>query len=82
MEFLKKTGFFDFGMFADEYTVRQYFLLCRKVVFCDGVFFLPTGQSRRNYKENKSEAFGCPLCQGSCPLLYFYSISQVGGIGR
>ena len=22
------------------------------------------------------------LCQGSCPLLYFYSISQVGGIGR
>jgi IS5 family transposase len=23
-----------------------------------------------------------PLCQGSCPLLYFYSISQVGGIGR
>ena len=39
MEFLKKTGFFDFGMFADEYTVRQYFLLCRKVVFCDGVFF-------------------------------------------
>lgn len=39
MEFLKNTGFFDFGMFADEYTVRQYFLLCRKVVFCDGVFF-------------------------------------------
>jgi len=24
---------------------------------------------------------GCPLCQGSCPLLYFCSISQVGGIG-
>ena len=23
-----------------------------------------------------------PLCQGSCPLLYFYSISEVGGIGR
>ena len=22
-----------------------------------------------------------PLCQGSCPLLYFFSISQVGGIG-
>ena len=22
-----------------------------------------------------------PLCQGSCPLLYFCSISQVGGIG-
>jgi hypothetical protein len=24
----------------------------------------------------------CPLCQGSCPLLYFSSIYQVGGIGR
>lgn len=23
-----------------------------------------------------------PLCQGSCPLLYFSSISRVGGIGR
>ena len=22
-----------------------------------------------------------PLCQGRCPLLYFSSISQVGGIG-
>ena len=25
---------------------------------------------------------GIPLCQGSCPLLYFSSIYQVGGIGR
>ena len=24
---------------------------------------------------------GDPLCQGCCPLLYFFSISQVGGIG-
>ena len=30
-----------------------------------------------------AERFGTtPPCQGSCPLLYFYSISQVGGIGR
>ena len=27
-------------------------------------------------------AAGYLLCQGSCPLLYFSSISQVGGIGR
>ena len=39
MNFLKNTGFYDFGMFADEYTVRQYFLLCEKVVFCGGVFY-------------------------------------------
>ena len=38
MDFLKETGFSDFGMFADEYTVRLFFLLCKKVVFCDGMF--------------------------------------------
>jgi len=26
--------------------------------------------------------FRGPLCQGSCPLIYFSSIFQVGGIGR
>ncbi|OIQ78698.1 hypothetical protein GALL_395970 [mine drainage metagenome] len=26
--------------------------------------------------------FGTPLCQGSCPALYFSSNSQVGGIGQ
>jgi hypothetical protein len=30
----------------------------------------------------KSKLVPSPLCQGSCPLLYFSSISQVGGIGR
>ena len=34
----------------------------------------PNGRNRR-------EVTG-PLCQGSCPLLHFSSISQVGGIGR
>ena len=29
-----------------------------------------------------STGLDCPLCQGCCPLLYFSSISQVGGIGR
>jgi hypothetical protein len=30
----------------------------------------------------KTRVVAAPLCQGSCPLLYFSSISQVGGIGR
>ena len=37
--FLKEIGFQDFGMFADEYTVRSFFLACDTVAFCDGVFF-------------------------------------------
>ena len=39
MSFLKSHGFEEFGAFADEYTVRSFFLRCGKVAFCDGVFF-------------------------------------------
>lgn len=39
MSFLKENGFFDFGAFADEYTVRSYFLACTRVAFCDSIFF-------------------------------------------
>jgi glycosyltransferase involved in cell wall biosynthesis len=39
MSLLKTNGFYDFGMFADEYTVRTYFLKCEKIAFCEGVFF-------------------------------------------
>ncbi len=34
------------------------------------------------HPEPANKLSAAPLCQGSCPLLYFYSISQVGGIGR
>lgn len=37
--FLQKPGFSDFGTFADEYSVRHFFLHCNKVAFCDGTFF-------------------------------------------
>ncbi|KFE36167.1 glycosyltransferase family 2 protein [Thioclava atlantica] len=39
ISFLKGRGFDDFGAFADEYTVRRFFLGCSKVAFCDGVFY-------------------------------------------
>ena len=39
ISFLKDKGFATFGAFADEYTVRTFFLACKEVVFCDGVFF-------------------------------------------
>lgn len=37
--FLQNPGFADFGTFADEYSVRNFFLHCEKVAFCDGVFY-------------------------------------------
>jgi hypothetical protein len=39
ISFLHDKGFATFGAFADEYTVRAFFLACKEVVFCDGVFF-------------------------------------------
>ena len=46
----------------------------------------PPGQSNRRNgtadKRLKGQDGDVPLCQGSCPLLYFSSIFQVGGIGR
>nr|WP_314444344.1 glycosyltransferase family 2 protein [uncultured Sphingomonas sp.] len=34
----ERFGFFDFGMYADEYSWRFYFLQCRKVAFARGLF--------------------------------------------
>lgn len=39
ISFLQRDGFDDFGAFADEYTVRRFFLKCSQVAFCSGVFF-------------------------------------------
>jgi integrase/recombinase XerD len=36
----------------------------------------------KQLRANLVKLLEVPLCQGSCPLLYFSSISQVGGIGR
>jgi len=36
----------------------------------------------RRRERGVNSAVDAPLCQGSCPLLYFSSNSQVGGIGR
>lgn len=39
ISFLKEFGFADFGSFADEFTVRNFYLNCDKVAFCSGVFY-------------------------------------------
>lgn len=38
-EFIRKYPYYDYGMNADEYTARCYFLLCEKVAFSSGTFF-------------------------------------------
>jgi hypothetical protein len=36
---VKRLGYADFGMFADEYSARVFFFHCNKIVFCDGIFY-------------------------------------------
>ena len=53
----------------------------------DRAFAFFKGTCTRGIYDNMKTAveavfIGNPPCQGSCPLLYFSSISQVGGIGR
>ncbi len=43
MDLVRRIGFFDFAMNADEYSVRVFFLSCTEVVFSDGIFFYRQG---------------------------------------
>jgi glycosyltransferase involved in cell wall biosynthesis len=42
-EFLRDQGYSDFGLYADEYTARCFFLKCQRVAFCDGTFYYAQG---------------------------------------
>jgi transposase len=57
--------------------------LSRRIAEMDAQIAAASRRSRFSARVQKMPGIGPnPLCQGSCPLLYFYSISQVGGIGR
>lgn len=60
-KFLTEIGFEDFGMFADEYTVRTFFLNCDTVAFCDGVFF---------YRQDNPEAITKKVSAKSLDVVY------------
>ncbi|MFL6727021.1 MAG: glycosyltransferase family 2 protein [Sphingomicrobium sp.] len=42
-ELLQQHGYFDFGLYADEFTARYFFLKCRRVAFCDSTFYYSQG---------------------------------------
>ena len=44
---IRGVGWFDFGMNADEYSVRVFFLNCERVVFSGGIFY---------YRQNNPDA--------------------------
>ena len=39
IKLVRDIGFYDFGMNADEYTVRVFYFNCNKVVFSGGIFY-------------------------------------------
>lgn len=58
---IRKFGYYDFSMNADEYTARVYYLNCSKVAFSDGTFF---------YRKNNPGAITVKLSKGSFGIPY------------
>jgi glycosyltransferase involved in cell wall biosynthesis len=56
-EMAKKLGYEDFNMYADEYTVRKYYLECKKVAFCEGTFYYRTNNPDAITKKMKPALF-------------------------
>lgn len=54
-------GFFDFGMFSDEYTARFYFLRCERVAFCAGVFYYYQGNPDAITKKISAKLLDAPF---------------------
>lgn len=52
---VKRNTFATFGMNADEYSTRLFFLQCRLVAFCDGTFY---------YRQNNPDAITKKLSRG------------------
>lgn len=77
IEFLKEIGFQDFGMFADEYTVRTFFLNCDTVAFCEGIFF---------YRQDNPDAITKKVSAKSLDVAYnnfmVWNLAKENGFGE
>ena len=58
LSLIKKVGFEDFNMYADEYSVRKFFLEAKTVVFSEGIFFYRTDNPDAITKRMKPALFG------------------------
>ena len=58
---VKRFQYAEFGINADEYSVRTFFLACNKVVFTEGIFF---------YRQDNSDAITKKLSYKSFDLPY------------
>jgi glycosyltransferase involved in cell wall biosynthesis len=58
---IREIGYFDFGMNADEYTARFWFLNCSSIAFCQGVFY---------YRQDNPEAITKKISTKTLDLPY------------
>lgn len=61
--FLHEFGYFDFGMNADEYTARFFFLQSRRVAFSEGVFYYRQGNPNAITKKITLKSFDIPYVE-------------------
>jgi SAM-dependent methyltransferase len=62
-DLIRKLGFADFGMNADEYSARVFFMHCNKVVFSEGQFFYRQDNDQAVTKKMSERTFDYPYTQ-------------------
>jgi len=60
---IKKYGFEEFGMNADEFSIRIFFLNCNKVVFSEGIFYYRQDNEQAITKKITYRTFDYPYTQ-------------------
>lgn len=60
---IRTIGFYDFGMNADEYSVRVFLFHCNKVAFCTGTFFYRQDNPDAITKKLSSKTFDIPYTE-------------------
>lgn len=61
LDIVRRVGFDDFAVNADEFTTRRLFLECRKVAFSDGIFFYRQDNTQAVTKRLSLGAIRMPL---------------------
>jgi glycosyltransferase involved in cell wall biosynthesis len=80
IEIIKKLGFEEFSANSDEYSVRNFFLHCNNVVFCEGTFFYRQDNDQAITKKKSPNSFDWPYTQLRLAQLlqeYSFSVSLV-----
>lgn len=78
IDIIRNSGFEEFAVNSDEYSVRKFFLNCNKVVFSGGTFFYRQDNDQAITKKKSPNSFDWPYTQlRLAQLLQEYSFPAV-----